>query len=480
MITSDTINKKFSFFLFLLTALNLAFLGLYLVLSYHNRFSFEEFYFIETYKREGGFFEAINFYYQNWMGRWMAFAYFYLWFGSVTTTTTLKVCIFFYHLFTLNILLWSVYRTMKASSNKLFNPEVPNLLIFNFALLFCSALFFFSFQIIENWWWLCSTFFHLQSVVFLSLTISVLVNKKSYWFNYFLLVVSGLYIGASSEVMAVLILVLTPILIIYFQGWSKAQIRAFFFSVAGKKIIVLFLMVLISLCSNVFSPGVMSRQQVLEGLSAMPKAENKELFRFYDSWGKPAIYIFLRPQYILFFLLMTVVFFASNSFLKNGINSDRLLKCKKGITRLTFILILIPLVIAAFVNIYAFKSNLGPLRSWIPTSFIWVIIFFSFMIYMGVKIDLSENFKRIGLFLNVFIAMIIMGIYLQRQYRMTSLYANTYDNRWKALRENKLSNEEIDILYPPVSSGMLVDTHIDKEKFKQIDFFQSNKSDSQP
>ncbi len=464
-------NKR-SFFLIVFCALNILFLALYLILSFNNRFSFEDFYFIETLKREGGFFEAVNFYYQNWTGRWMAFSYFYLWFGFVSKMSSLKVLVFFYHVVSISVLSFSVHRIIKICFNKIFKQVFSSLLLLNFSILFCSILYFFSFQIIENWWWICSTFFHIQSVVFLCLAISIIIAERSGLFNYFLLIVSGLYIGASSEVMAALIIVLAPVFVICFTKANWKKVVEFIFSSPGKKVLTLFVLIFLSFISNVFSPGVLHRQQVLEGLSALPKVENKELFRFYDSWDQPAIYVFFRPQYLLCVATLLIAFFASNYFFKDLLNKEQVMRLRKIVIPGSLILIIGSLLITTLVNIYAFKSNLGPLRSWIPASFLWLVSLFVIVFFLGIKSNINMRIRNIGLAGVMSFSVVALGTYLVRQYQMTTTYANSYDKRWEALKEAKLSSVELDKLYPPISSGMLIDTHIDKEKFEQVNLFQ--------
>jgi hypothetical protein len=306
-------------------------------------------------------------------------------------------------------------------------------------------------------------------VVFLCLAFSIIINDRKRIVDIFLLILCAAYIGASSEITAVIIISISVTLTIYSFMSNKDNARKFVLSAAEKKTTVFFLILLLSFISNVIAPGGMSRQGVLESLSLK---ETGMLFRFYDGRGQFALSVFFHLRYILCLVLLFLVFLTSNVFLKKWIEREKLEWLWKKVKQTFFIIIPLTLLVSLVMHVYIFRSNIGPMRSWMPVAFFWIAGLYSTALVLGAKIELSNRIKSRAMCFALAFSIVVIGIYVVRQYSMTTKYSASYDKRWELLKTTDLSTEKIDSICHPVSSGMLIDTHLTREEFEKANWFE--------
>lgn len=457
--------------LLLLTVISTLFLLLYLVLAYNNRFSFEDFYYIETLRlNNNNIVESVKFYYNNWHGRWAALSWFYCWFGHVNTFAQLNNIIFVYHVFSITLFLISLSVICKKTIRLFLNQDISWLLAINFSVLFLSVFYFFTFQISEVWWWLCASFFHFQAIVFLCAALAIVLSK---WVNiiaYIVLMLCALYIGASSEVLTIIVLSIAAALGFYFLKQNKiGQLVNYSY---GKKSVCFISVLLLAFCSSLLSPGMEHRQEVLNELSAMPMPENNSLLNFYDGGGQLAIKIFFHYKYLYCMLLLAVLYLSSVFLFFDKIDIVKIAQVKKKLFAAIAFVLFISLLVTVILNIYVFKSNLGPLRSWVSMNFVWVLVLFFMILVLGAMTRWNKNYIIVFFVSAWIIAAGVMGLVLMRQYKYAVNYSANYDARWKALKATPLTTSEIESIYPTIESGMLIQTNLNREEFEKNNFFE--------
>ena len=156
-------TKIHTIFNWLIAFSALAFLLLYFILSFNDRFSANEDLGFITLTKGRGFADVISWIYQTWSGRWSSAIYLYGLMSSSLSFQNIHYLLFAYHFLTLLILLYSVYSLVRLGSLKLFNISLNKKTGLAISLLFIAGFYFSTFQIIEVWWWTTASVDHLPA-----------------------------------------------------------------------------------------------------------------------------------------------------------------------------------------------------------------------------------------------------------------------------------------------------------------------------
>ena len=168
--------SKFEKYALLLSAT--LFLTLYFILSFNLRLASDDFGFF-TMVQNGGFKNSVYTIYMNWSGRWSGIAYYYSLLSVTDNLFTLNSYIFLYYLISISLLVYSVYYILGRILNYFFDTTPSEIILFSYSVLFCAALYFFTFQNIETWFWLCSSFCYLQMIIFTCLGTAIILDDKN-------------------------------------------------------------------------------------------------------------------------------------------------------------------------------------------------------------------------------------------------------------------------------------------------------------
>jgi hypothetical protein len=219
--TTGNLNNLF----LLLTAIG--FLVLYFTLSFNNRLAGDDLYFLAMIKKEG-LWECFKGVYMGWSGRWTKTAY---WFFVMTLTDNyqhMHYFLFAYHLITFLVMIVSLQVIIRFLFLELFQTVMTKKTTFIFSVLFIASFYFFTFDIIESWWWIGSTFAYLQGICFLLAGTALLLKQQKNLFHYCCIGFCFLYVGGCFEIYALLVLGLFVAVILYGKKagrWNEWKAR---------------------------------------------------------------------------------------------------------------------------------------------------------------------------------------------------------------------------------------------------------------
>ena len=415
----------------------ITFLGFYLMLSYHNRLTGDDLYLLKNLIKEGWWDAALNF---DFNRRLSSHLLFNLWYSIDTDLTSLHSKLFVFQILLMVALIASMYALLK----KLYfhvRWKLSNKDAWLMACLTISALFFFTFQLNEVWFWNISTVIHLVPVIFLFTGASILLKKKKKILDYIGLFFCFLFIGGASETMALTTL---SLLGLAGAGLLFSERRIIYqrylpgLSIASIGVLILFM-------NNILGHGSEERLSLESMQEGSPYATT--LIGF--------IKVFLQPKMVVFGLFMFLFYLLGKSLKNQGCKIEL-----SGKRKLGSILVIVIAGISTFLPLIVVFDSLGPERAWTPFAYCLGLILLFYALYLG-------NKKR-GPFkwgIPVFsIGLITCFLwYGYRQYPMVSEYSDQYDTRIEYL--NSFKGKGIKNCLPVWNlpdPGMLVDTQLEE------------------
>jgi len=420
---------------------NFLFIGLYLFLSFYNRISTDDFYFLNSVNKYGIVGGTIH-EHATWSGRWTSvlLTHFVLFFHK------LNYSLFLYQLSILLLLITSVYRLLKNLNFLYWQVELKSSELLNISIFIISALFYTCFKIDETWFWLCASSNYLLSVVFFILGISTLINPMKSNINTTLNILSFTYLGGSCEPLAIfsVFILLVFALGIYLKRTSIPLHTSLLFS----RTLTALLFCLGSFILLYIANGNRVREQFFEDISIF------ECFLL--NVKTTGMIVLLRlPTIILYLILFSVPAFYLGLLQKVRPHSKKTI-LKRVVT--------IGIVYGLLIYIYQFPvtyvtQDIAAYRALFPITLLSNIATLIVLYNIGLMIKLNNSTKQYLLPL-VFVSVIVLNIYtLFRQYQTLPKYAKAYDERITYLLKTKMNPATIK-LNPLPNSGLLMSAEI--------------------
>ena len=416
------------------------------ILSFHNRLAADDLYYLGCVPKYG-IFDCMKDLYISYSGRWTAYSLTglvaYLYYKS-------SVALFVFNVITISILFLLLYNILKTILEKISKSVLPRNLIFVFALILTSALFFTSFSKGETWFWLVQLCTYLWSIIALLVIIHSILKNNNKWFNPLLLFISSVFIGGASESYTLIFIfsLLSFLIIINSSEFFKMILPD------KKKVsfnlIFSILIISASFLITAIAPGNEVR------LNALPQPSFIErLVIPFESFVR--LIILKISSIIPFLLIFCLPWLILGNYLSSGNKKNHFRFDVKPFVYLVVLLFVFILPTSIIM------SEPGPDRALSIISFSLVFLFSGWFYYIGLKFDIKSDLLNL---VKVFTApAIIFIIILQifNQYEITSAYSRAYDDRITFLQnanKNEIGFVEVD---PLPESGMLYSAEISED-----------------
>jgi hypothetical protein len=421
------------------------FLALFLTLSFNNRLAGDDLYFLAMIKKQG-LWECFKGVYMGWSGRWTKTAY---WFFVMTLTNYqhMHYVLFAYHLITLLMLVISMQLIIRVLFRELFQMVLTKKDAFMYSMLFTASFYFFTFDIIESWWWIGSTFAYLQGVCFLLAGTALLLKQQKNLFHYCCIGFCFLYVGGCFEIYALIVVGLFATFIVYGKKtgrWHTWKTKGYL-----KAVLVALSCLLISTLICFIAPGNYQRRDIIildeQGrlLSSLFKdACIASTFLFQKRWG--------------------VAILLSSLWIPVGMNTREQANFHLpwNITRNVLLICLATSIGSVLINevfkMAILKNALMPSRTFIFTSF--SIAIFTGLLFLLTGYYFFQTVKRFALFLPLIscCSMVLLFAYTCKQYGSTTRYAKQYDELINTLVLAKAHGATQVAVQPLPDPGMLL------------------------
>jgi hypothetical protein len=357
----------------------------------------------------------------------------------------LHLQVFFFHIATITGFLLSAKFLIHKCFDDLLNFPISRENAFLLSSLYTGALFFFTFQLNEVWFWTISSVIHLIPFIFIFLGIGLIIQKKSKLASFISIFLAFFFVGGSSETAALAVIVLLTATV--FSVWISKSISKRI-KPALPKLITALLATSILFLANILDSSTNYRAS-FEGV------QNSSLYisSFQEFFGA-----FLQFKNVVFLLFLPLFFLLGNRFCKKG------LELKPGCNwkmAAMVILVIFLVMIATFAPLYYVFDSLGPQRAWTPfgTGITTFLIAISF--YLGNRTNVVRT-KALAFIASTLVTTAIV-FYITRQTPVVFKYSRAYDQRTEWLLELNRSGQKDAIGISPLpSSGMLINSKLEE------------------
>lgn len=448
------LNKTDRLSSYLIYSAAISFILFYLILAFYNRPVADDLYFIEQVKGKN-LLEVLIALYTTVSGRWAAWVYFYAVVSFSNSFQNISDYIFIYYSFTLVIFIYAVNAIIKAGIRKLFNVDVERRTSISYSVLFIACFFFFTFQNIETWWYLCASFHYLQGIVFLLLGVALLLREKKNLIHYVFISISFIYVGACYEIYFLIVCSLLHAGMIYFLRNKESRLlflenKSFF-----NGLIVALISLVVAACILFLAEGNIERR-------AYFKAHYNE---FYSPLSlNVVINIFTEKKYLIAVLLASVWLL-----LGAKLRSSTILNVNKRLLKkiflFSFLALIFSVLIVYFFSLLFTYRIVPPARAWTFTSLLLTfLICFAFFV-IGYFFSISH--PRLLMFSKFFLPLailVVLACNLYRQNKLVSIHAKKYDQLITTLLNAK-HNGFNGIFYTEKlpDSGLLMQLNLNEE-----------------
>lgn len=424
---------------YLLSFSALAFVLFFLILSYYNRPTYDDLGNI-YYAKGKNIFEYVKLFYDQYGGRWTSWAYIYVAFAARENFQSIPVSVFIYYAITLFIFIYSAKEIIRIGAYNLFKVELDKKTTITFSILFIACFYFFTFNNIEAWWYICSSFHYLQGIVFLLLGMGILLKKNLKTTDHFLIAVSFIYVGSGYEMYALIVGSLLFSCIVYLHVKSK--------NTSFKGLTTAFVALMLSTVVSVIAPGNAERRSYFKENIA----EYLHPVTFHDISG-----VLIQKKFLIAFIISAAWLIVG---MKLKSNTAALLN-KKYVKNI-FILSISAIVLSVLIP-YVFSTVftygiIPPTRAWTFTSFAFAFFTcFSFLI-IGYNISfLNQSLQSLLALLVSACILLLLSNNLHNQYNYASNYSKKYDQLINSFLEAKKNKQTAPFYMENLpDSGMLM------------------------
>jgi hypothetical protein len=434
----------------LLTAIG--FLALFVILGFNNRLASDDLYLLAMIKKEGlwGCFKGV---YMGWSGRWTRTAYLFFIITLTDNYQHIHYLLFAYHLITLLVFVVSIQVIIRFLLRELFQVEVTKKNAFLFTLLFIASFYFFTFDIIESWWWICSSFAYLQGVCFLLAGTALLLKQKQNLFHYCGIAFCFLYVGGCFEIYAVIALGLFAGFVVYgkrtgkWKEWgTKGYLNSFFIALTC---------LLISALICFIAPGNYQRRAIIEDAQVLPLS-------LVAGYTNLIIRFLLQKQHAVA-ILISSLWIVMGMRLRENTSYQLRSKTAKNVLLISGSVMIGSVLVNIIFKMLLLKNALMPARAFTFTSL--SITVFMCLLFLLAGYYFFHKVKRFAVFMQ-FIAccsMVIMFAYTYKHYHSTSKYAQQHDELINTLLLAKTQAEHEVVVHELPDPGMLLPLNVEKQ-----------------
>ncbi len=409
----------------LLVVANALFVLLYIALCYFNRIAIDDFHFLSLARKFDPL-EAMIVERSTWSARWASV----LLNQVVLSFHGSGGALFMFGVLAFALFVLSVDRILQRASS--FDPWMR----LNYSILVVCAVFHASFSIDRTWFWLCSACTYLIGMIMLLFGFSTLIGKEQIRIDMIICCIAFLYVGGSSEPLAVFILAV--LLLLMLIPGSRTAIPLRMLSIA-------FFSCLIGFAILYSGGGNFKRASHFQDIGIVHAAVLNV---------KMCALIILRelPSVLPVILLFSIPI---------GIQlADRI--CVPSDRRK--VLRQVPLILTAFfTSVYFFQlpityatQDVGAGRTLFPITFLALIASAAIFLHLLPLVDRWRT-TLIGITLGGVI--ILNGYTLFEQLNVLPAYAAAYDERMRLLEGSKHITGTI-VLEPLPPSGLLLSAEI--------------------
>lgn len=413
----------------LMAANGLLFVGLFIAIGLHNRPSADDFHYLALVQQHGVW-DAMVLHYHHWNPRWASTLVVNGFFAHWQEGVTLPLL----HVLTV-VLGWSVFALLL----RLLTQALP-LKHLHLPFYLLAGLFYMSFGIGDTWYWLCSVPMYLWGVLAFFLGFGLLLLEGGLWWRVPAVAVVFLYIGGSSEAVAVCVL----ILLIYF-GLTQPDGRGpWMFHVAT-------IACLVGLLIDALGSGVQVR---MEHLPQLPLSER--MWISLKNYGRLVlVHIPMKLPALLAFLL-PVAWIGQVSGQFQSADLRELLGRNRPMLVVADLM-----AIGLSLMMGLLMSDMGPDRAWLPMSVMVLLVGLVIAYQSGAWLDAR---LRGRLFHAAAVAQVLLLGYQVRELvtelpRATA-YAEAVDARMQTLAEAVALGDTLLALQPLPDAGWLQSAEI--------------------
>lgn len=407
--------------------------------AYFNRYAADDFYFISEIKNNSAV-EIFNHLQFNWHGRFAS----NLLIAYLLPLTKFPFFLMVFNLSSCLLLYMAIIRlTKNVASFYAINLKNKSL----FAFLAITVFFFLTLSPNDVWFWLTGSVVYLYSTITLFFLLSVFFKNEKNNVDYFLLVVSSVYIGGSNEPMALILLLFLAIFAVKQPLQFKIQLPYLLSAT----------LLFSGFCVIFFSSGTAIRDELTPSL----EWTNVVLFTAYSTVKSLLFklhYTFI-PAILLafpFYMLGTTAQFKSVNF--------------RPVRELLYSLLLIVSIV--IINHFIVVIPLGaipPDRATMVSSVFILLLLIRYLFLLGSEITISEKLKKVILTINT----IGVLVFVVASFQIHNNYATAYDKRMDELAKIKtnVTHQQPVYLKPLPHSGYLPSAEIttDTTHFLNID-----------
>lgn len=419
----------------LLTAANITFVVLYVLLSYYNRISLDDFYFLANVQ-QNNFIDATIKEHQTWSGRWTAVLlnHFVLSFYDTGYFLTLfNILTFIFFVFSIMLLINNI--------NCIFGfPKLSKIRNINLAVFIVAAIFFSTVKIDETWFWLCSTCTYLVCVLMFILGLALFFSPNKSILNFPGIIICFTYIGGSSEPWALFIMMLLILFIISIN--LKFVVIPLPVKVLNIRITVSLICCLSAFVISYLAEGNTVRTDFFDDIGIF-----KALILNIKTSGM--IVLLRLPDILPYSVLFCIPAFYA------GYNSKNSPGKRNIFIRITMVIFLY------FFSLFIFQlpvtyvtQDIAAYRTLFPVS-LFTLLALSFIFYfLGQLRFLDKTASRFSAY-TAFIIIVLLTVFtIIIQLRTVPAYSKSYDKRISYLNKKK-HYEGIIFLSPLPDSGLL-------------------------
>ncbi len=426
----------------------ISFLLLYTVLSFNNRLASDDVYFLAMLKKQG-FWDCFRNVYNGWSGRWSATAYFFCVIGLTDNYLHIHYFLVAYHILTLLLLIAAIQMIIQFVFLKFLQITLAILDVLVYSILFIACFYFFTFDSIEAWWWLCSSIAYLQGICFLLVGVALILQHKRGILHDCCISLCFIYAGGCMEIYSMIVLSLFLLGLLYglkTKRWEQWKQHKHFNTCS-----IAMISFLLSTVICVIAPGNYHRRiSAIEAssvhVSALPGFFNTLEHSLFQK--KNGVALLLSALWILLGMKLGER--------ERSISGKQMKKA----ALIGLIPLLVSIVITYLFKIFIMKNGPVPARVWTLTSFFiatWACLLFFLAGY-----HFSNSLKRFS-FLKPLIpacSMIVLFAYVYRQNDLSSKYAKQHDEVINTLLLAKERSEKTVVIHPLPDPGMLVPLYI--------------------
>lgn len=418
-----------SWLLVLLAANALLFVVTFLGLGLFNRHSADDFHYLAL-TQEHGVWQAMLLHYHHWNPRWASTLVVNGFFAHGAQGLTLPML----HLLTvllgcvsLALLLVGAARRAGVALSACQMIFLPPYLM--------AGLFYVSFGTGDTWFWLCSVPMYLWGVLAVALGFGLLLRKGGKWWRIPAVAVVFLYVGGSSEPVAISAL----ILLVYLGLIQKDNVGPKMYHVAT-------LACLIGFCIDAMGSGAQVR---LDHLPQLPITD--KLWIGIKNYGRLVLLRIPEVLPALVAFLLPVAWLGSRSKTMQASSFVKLYRRNRG----GFVVADLTALGLSFM-LALVMADMGPDRAWLPMSALMLVLGAMLAFQMGTLIETQLRGRLLHL---AILAQLLLFAYqttaLIIQLPKAMHYAEAYDTRMLTIRQAAQQGHTEQQLTPLPDAGWL-------------------------